>query len=208
MFKKGCFSYNDFLNLLPSCRNASAPGLNGISYKVYKKYSKLSKFLFQIFKCAFSKGEILLQWRSAREIYIPKLKTPSENVIFYYQTIAFLNLECKLFFSLISKWLLIHLAQNNRIINSSVQKGCCMEKVPGCWEHLSMFWSVLEEARVKKSLAVAIWLDIANANGSVPHKLIFFALWRYGILNQWIQIIELNHVGIFSKSFSESTTSS
>ena len=36
MFKKGCFSCNDFLNVLSSCRNASAPGRNGIPYKVYK----------------------------------------------------------------------------------------------------------------------------------------------------------------------------
>ena len=72
MFKKACFSYYDFLNLLSSHRNASAPGLNGIPYKVYKKSSKLSKFLFQILKCAFSKGEIPLQCQSAREAYIPK----------------------------------------------------------------------------------------------------------------------------------------
>ena len=41
MFQKSCFSYDDFLNLLSSHRNASAPGLNGIPYKVYKKCSKL-----------------------------------------------------------------------------------------------------------------------------------------------------------------------
>ena len=41
MFKKGCFSYHDFLSLLSSRRNASAPGLNGIPYKVYKKCPKL-----------------------------------------------------------------------------------------------------------------------------------------------------------------------
>ena len=38
-------------------------------------------------------------------------------------------------------------------INSSVQKGH-MEKVPGCWKHLSMVWSALKEARAKKSSAV------------------------------------------------------
>ena len=83
-----------------------------------------------------------------------------------------------------------------------------MEKVPGCWEHLSMLWSVLKEARAKKSSAPSIWLDIANAYGSIPHKLIFFALQRYGIRNQWIQIVESYNIGVFSKSFSESVTSS
>ena len=83
-----------------------------------------------------------------------------------------------------------------------------MGKVPGCWKHLSMVWSVLKEARAKKSSAASIWLDIANAYGSIPHKLIFFALRRYGVPNHWIQIVESYYVGIFSKSFSESATSS
>ena len=83
-----------------------------------------------------------------------------------------------------------------------------MEKVPGCWEHLSMVWSVLKEARAKKLSPASIWLDIANAYGSIPYKLIFFGLQRYGIPNQWIQIVEFYYVGIFSKSFSESATSS
>ena len=83
-----------------------------------------------------------------------------------------------------------------------------MEKV-GCCEHLSMVSSVLKEARAKKSSAASIWLDIANAHGSIPHKLIFFVLWRYGIPNQWIKIGQSYYVGIFiSKSFSESATSS
>ena len=69
------------------------------------------------------------------------------------------------------------------------------------------FWSVLKEARVKKSSAALILLDIANRYGSISHKLIFFSLQRYGIPNQWIQIVE-SYVGIFSKSFSESATSS
>lgn len=47
------FSYDDFLNLLSSCRNTSAPGLNGIPYKAYKKCSKLSKPFFLILKCTF-----------------------------------------------------------------------------------------------------------------------------------------------------------
>ena len=46
---------------------------------------------------AFSKGEIPLQWRSVREIYIPKSKTPSENSISHFQPMALLNVEGKLF---------------------------------------------------------------------------------------------------------------
>ena len=140
-------------------------------------------------------------------LYILKSKTPSKNSISVFRPIAVLNVEGKLFVSLISKWVVSHVVQNNKIINLSVQKAC-MEKVPGCYEHLSMVWTVLKEARAQKSLAASIWLDVAKAYGSIPHILIFFALWRYGIPNQWIQIVEPYYVGIFSKSLSESATSS
>ena len=38
-----------------------------------------------------------------------------------------------------------------------------MEKIPGCWEHLSMVWHSLKEARAQKPNLAIIWLDIANA---------------------------------------------
>ena len=82
-----------------------------------------------------------------------------------------------------------------------------MEKVPGCWEHLSMVWHALKEARTHKSTLATIWLDIANAYDSIPHKLIIFDLRRYGISPQWIRLVENYYKGIFSKSFSESATS-
>ena len=69
---------------------------------------------------------------------------------------------------------------NNKFINNSIQKDS-MEKIPRCWEHLSMVWDALKEARAQKSNLAVIWLDIANADGSIPHKWIFFALHRYGV---------------------------
>ena len=82
-----------------------------------------------------------------------------------------------------------------------------MEKIPGCWEHLSMVWHALKEARAKKSNLAVIWLDIANAYGSIPHKLIVFALHRHGVSPQWIRLIERYYEGILNKSFSKSATS-
>ena len=70
-----------------------------------------------------------IQWRYAKEIYIPKSKTPSESNIKDFRPIALLNVEGKLLFSLISKRLEAHLIANNSFINTSIQKGC-MEKVP------------------------------------------------------------------------------
>ena len=54
-FNKSSFSYDDFFAILATHRNASAPGLNGIPYKVNKKCPKPANF-FSIFFMLVSKG--------------------------------------------------------------------------------------------------------------------------------------------------------
>ena len=83
-----------------------------------------------------------------------------------------------------------------------------MKKVSGCWEHMSMVWGALKEARCNKLNVANIWLDIANAYGSIPHRLIFFALERYSVHEHWISLIKAYYSGIYSKSFSSSAPSS
>ena len=63
-----------------------------------------------------------------------------------------------------------HLILKNKFINISLQK-CCMEKVAGCWEHLTIVWHALKEARARKSNLAVIWLNITNAYGSIAHNL-------------------------------------
>ena len=65
-----------------------------------------------------------------------------------------------------------------------------------------MLWSALQDARKNKRNLSSLWLDIANAYGSIPHRLIFFALERYGVPAHWISVVKTYYSGIFSKSFS------
>ena len=76
-FPANCFLYQDFLQILSTRRNTSAPGLNGIPCKVYKKCSKVNKFFLKFFFSCMNKGIIPLQWWSAKEIYIPKVNPPT-----------------------------------------------------------------------------------------------------------------------------------
>ena len=108
-----------------------------------------------------NKGIIPLQCQNAKEIYIPKVNPPTAHYISDFRPIPLLNVEGKLFFSLVSRYLEKHLISNNKFINKSVQMGC-MEKVPGCWEHISIVWAALKEAKFKNLSLAAIWLDIAN----------------------------------------------
>ena len=49
-----------------------------------------------------------------------------------------------------------------------------MEKVPACWERMSIVWDELNSRKAEKSNIAAIWVDIATVYGSVPHELLFF----------------------------------
>ena len=51
-----------------------------------------------------------------------------------------------------------------------------MEKVRGCWEHMSVVWDELKSRKTERSNIAAIWLDNPNAYGSVPHQLLFLPL--------------------------------
>ena len=69
-------------------------------------------------------------------MYIPKTKLPNSPDVKDFRTFALLNIEGTIFFSLVSMKVQDHIITKNKIINSSVQKGC-MAKVSGCWEHMS-----------------------------------------------------------------------
>ena len=121
-----------------------------------------------------------LQWRYAMEHFAPETKLPCLSNINDFHPISLLNVEGMQFFSLISKRLVSDIITNNNLINTSVQKGC-MDKVPSCWEHMSVVCSALKEVLSTRSSLANIWLDIANAYGSIPDRLLFFAFERYEV---------------------------
>ena len=96
------FNIKDFYQVVNSRRNTSSPGLNMIPYKVYKKCSQISSYLFKIFQSVLRTNNIPIQWRVASEIYIPKVKPPCPSNIADFRPIALLNVEGKLFFSILS----------------------------------------------------------------------------------------------------------
>ena len=119
------------------------------SYIYHWSIPKISKFFFNIFQACFKSCEIPIQWWSAQKIYIPKVSSLSENKLSDFHPIALLNIEGKLFFSLISKCLETYMIHDNKFINNSIPKGC-MEKISGCWERLSIVWHALKETRSQK----------------------------------------------------------
>ena len=156
-------------------RNASRPGVNGIPYKVYKKCPYILNALFRIMERVKQSGKVPLKWRIAEGIFIPKVDKPNSDSLGDYRQIALGNVEGKLFWSLVADRFYKYLVADNSIINTSCQKGS-VQKMSGVWEHTSMVWSALKDCKSRKKSIAILWLDLANAYGSVPHKLIEFAL--------------------------------
>ncbi|CAC5355486.1 unnamed protein product [Mytilus coruscus] len=83
----------------------------------------------------------------------------------------------------------------NSYIDTSMQKGG-IAGFSGCVEHTSVLSQLIHEAKTgKKNLAV-VWLDLANAYGSVPHKLIEMAMDHYHIPEHIKKIIQKYFDGI------------
>ena len=68
----------------------------------------------------------------------------------------------------------------NGYINTSVQKGG-IPGVCGCLEHTTMIWEAIQRARSEKLNLDVVWLNLANAYGSVPHQMIQLALRMYHV---------------------------
>lgn len=85
----------------------------------------------------------------------------------------------KIFFCVIAKRLSNFLL-SNRYIDTSVQKGG-IPGVPGCLEHTGVVTQLIREERESGGDLAVLWLDLTNAYGSIPHKLVEVVLEKYHV---------------------------
>ena len=176
----------EFNDVLKRARAASAPGPNGIPYRVYKNCPKLQHRLFQIIRVVWRKGRMAKCWLTSEGIFAPKEENSSE--IGQFRTISLLNVEGKIFLSILAKRLTNFLLRNG-YIDTSVQKGG-IPGVSGCIEHTSVITQIIKEARQNKGELAVIWLDLANAYGTIPHKLVDLTLARYHVPEKFRSLIQ------------------
>ena len=106
--------------------------------------------------------------------------------------ISILNVEGRIFFSLVEKRLSTYMTLNGYI--KRWQQKAFMVEVAGCIEHSTLIFEALKEAKEEyRSICLAM-LDFANAYGSIRHNVIHFAM-------------EWSHLG-FANSYSVITTES
>lgn len=184
-------------------RFRSAPGPSGTSYKVYKYCPKLLHRLWRILRIIWRKGKTLKQWLCAEGVWIPKEE--DSKTISQFKIISLLSVEGKIFFSIAMKQLAEFFLKNG-YIDTSVQKGG-VPGVPGCLEHTGMVTQLLREAKENRGDLVVLWLDLANAYGSMPHKLVQEALGRHHVPATVRDLIQDYYSDFKLRVLSGSTTS-
>ena len=190
-------SLKEVAAVIRKARNKSAPGPNGVPYLLYKRCPKVLTWLHKILKSAWKNLKISDQWTIAEGVYIPKEQNSSE--INQFRPISLLNVEGKIFFSVMASRLTKYL-KDNGYINVSVQKGG-IPGVSGCLEHASMIWEAIQRAKSEKLDLDVVWLDLANAYGSVPHQMIQLALKMYHV-PEGIQIMLEEYFAGFKMRYS------
>ncbi|CAC5377986.1 unnamed protein product [Mytilus coruscus] len=137
-------SWKEVSDVVKKARSASSPGPNGIPYKVYKKCPKILKHLWRLLKVVWRKGKIPSCWQKAEGCFIPK-EEKSEDIT-QFRTISHLNVEGKIFFSIMARRMTSYMTDNN-YVDTSVQKGG-IPGFSGCIEHTSTISQLIQEAKV------------------------------------------------------------
>ena len=179
-------AWREFQQRVRKARSKSAPGPNGIPYKVYKKCPGVARVLWLYLRGIWKKNIIISSWRKAEGVFIPKENGATS--VDKYRTISLSNVEGKLYLGLKADKLLSFILSNG-YIDTSIQKGG-IPAVSGCLEHTALLSQLIREAKSTKGDLVVNWLDIANAFGSLAHQLIFTALRRAHVPEHMCQLIE------------------
>ena len=171
-FQLGDLKEKELDNFVKKSRAKSSPGGDGVSYKVYKYCDRLRHKLFLLLRELWRDGGIVDDWCRAEGIYLPK--EANAEAIGDFRPISILNVDGKIYMGILARRTVEYL-QRNGFINESVQKAG-IPGIPGCVEHASSIWDIIQEAKKTEGDLNVVWLDLANAYGSVPHELLFKAM--------------------------------
>ena len=178
-------SYEEFEQKIKSRRNGSSPGPNGVSYIIYKRCTKLRRLLYECISRLWLSDTVPIQWRIGESILLPKttdLGDPGK-----FRNITMTNTSGKVAMGMLADKMLDYMTAN-QYIDTSVQKGF-LRKMPGCIEHTQALMEELRDAKTKRRQVYAVWIDLMNAYGRVPHELIVFALRHYKFPENVVQYI-------------------
>ena len=189
--------WKEIKDIVRKARAGSAPGPNGVPYRILKKCEGVLRILWYLLRLAWRKRVVSDQWTISEGVFIPKEENAKE--ISQFRPISLLNVEGKLFFGVLARRVRTYLS-DNEYINTSVQKDG-IQGMQGCVEHSSMVWEAIKTAKEEKRDLHVVWLDLANAYGSIPHDLVQKALQYYHI-PEWVSNMVQSYYNNFWIRFS------
>ncbi|VDI54010.1 Hypothetical predicted protein [Mytilus galloprovincialis] len=133
---------------------ASAPGPNGVPYKVYKNCQRITRRLWKLIRVIWRRGRLAESWHKAEGCFIPKEE--KSETLKQFRTISLLNVEGKIFLAIFLLKRMTNYMLSNEYIDIAVQKGG-VPGVSGCIEHTSVLSQIIREAKDSKGeLAVRL----------------------------------------------------
>jgi hypothetical protein len=134
-------------------------------------------------------------------LYYAKYEDVSSPDVF--RPIALTNCDGKLFFSLLAADTELFMLKND-FISMCIQKGF-LTGIAGCLEHTFALQETLRQAITLYRQIIVVWIDLANAYGSVMHNPIQFALWWYHVPEHIAQILFNYYEQLCARFFAFST---
>ncbi|KAH9087480.1 hypothetical protein Ae201684P_000887 [Aphanomyces euteiches] len=147
---------------LDTCRLDSAPGLDGIPYRIlYKFRLTLLPYLTAAFNSCWTHKRIPQGWKQSVTELIHKKGDPMDPS--NWRPLALQSTLYKLYITVVKSRFSTWLECNNRFNNA--QKG--FRAFNGCHEHNFLSQSVMDTTRRKAKPLFVVWYDLRNAFGSI-----------------------------------------
>ncbi len=184
-FNMADFTMDEVRAVVKKARAGSAPGPSGTTYKIYKCCPLLLKRLSELLQTLWKKKLEPGLWTLAEGCFVPKELNSTR--LEQFREISLLDVEGKIFWSIIAKRLTAYLLANE-LIDPSVQK----EEVPGyssCLEHRAVISQLINDAKSNNNTLSVVWLDLTKAYPSVPHRLIRKALDHYRVPSAIVELV-------------------
>ncbi len=154
-FNMADFTMDEVRAVVTKARARSVPGPSGATYKIYKGcpllLKRLSKLLRTLWKRKLEPGHRTL----TEGCFVPKELNSTR--LDQFREITLLDVEGKIFWSIIAKRLTTYLL-TNEFIDPSVQKGGVMG-YSGCLEHTAVISQLINETKSNNNTLLFGWIS-------------------------------------------------
>ena len=163
----------------------TAPGEDGLLYGVLEKLPSVHHFLATLYTKTNESCLAPSSWATSQVVLAHKAGDKADPGNF--RLIALTSCLGKPYHQIKADRMAEYMTAN-KYIDPSSQKAF-LKGINGCIEHIQVIQEVIQDAKHKKATVHCSWFDLADAYGSVVHKLIEFCLRHYFVPEPEIEYI-------------------